>query len=109
MASSFGRDLLERRVPQYLAVYLGASWGAIEFFAFLEDRFLLSPHLTNLVLLILVLVLPSVVMFTYFHGRKGADAWTRTEKIFIPINVLAVAVILLAAFSGNDRLSAHHD
>ncbi|NIQ52938.1 MAG: hypothetical protein GWN71_05670 [Gammaproteobacteria bacterium] len=89
-------------MPQYVAVYLGASWALIEFFAFLEDRFLLSPHLTNLVLSLLVLLLPSVLVFTYNHGRPGADRWRRGEKIFIPANLLGAAVVLFAGFSGKD-------
>ena len=75
MTSSFAKDLLARRVPHYLAAYLAASWGLLEFLAFLEDRFFLSPHVTNLVFFLLVLLLPSVAVFTYYHGRKGADAW----------------------------------
>lgn len=102
MALSIVKDLVERRVPQYLAIYLGASWAIIEFFAFLEDRFLLSPHLTNLVLAALVLLLPSVVMVTYFHGRKGPDQWARIEKVFVPLNLLVAIVILFAGFTGKD-------
>lgn len=96
------RDLLDRRVPQYVAVYLGASWAVVEFFAFLEDRFLLSPDLTNLVLALLVLLLPSVVVFTYNHGRPGADRWVRSEKIFIPANLAIAAIVLFAGFSGRE-------
>ncbi len=100
--ASMTRDLLERRFPQYLAVYLGGSWGLIEFFAFLEDRFLLSPHWTNLVMLMLVLLLPSVALFIYFHGSKGADRWHRIEKVAIPANVAFTLLILFTAFSGKD-------
>ncbi|MEJ2502683.1 MAG: tetratricopeptide repeat protein [Gemmatimonadota bacterium] len=95
-------DLLERRLPQYLAVYLGGGWALIEFFAFLEDRFLLSPHWTNLILLTVVLLLPSVTLFVYFHGRKGPDRWNRVEKIVIPANLLVVAVVLASSFAGKD-------
>ena len=55
--SGLFQDLLDRRVPQVVALYLGGSWAVIEFMAFLEDRFLLSPHLTNLVLALLALLL----------------------------------------------------
>ena len=91
------KDLVDRRVPQYLAIYLGASWALIEFFAFLEDRFSLSPHLTNLVLAGLVLLLPSVILVTYFHGRRGPDEWSRLEKVFVPVNLLVVTVVFSLA------------
>jgi tetratricopeptide (TPR) repeat protein len=102
MALSIVKDLVDRRVPQYLAIYLGASWATVEFFAFLEDRFLLSPHLTNLVLAGLVLLLPSVVLVTYFHGRRGPDDWSPFEKAFVPLNLLVTIVILFAGFTGKD-------
>jgi hypothetical protein len=72
MALSF-RDLVDRRVPQYLAVYLGAGWGLIEFFSFLEERFSLSPDWTNIVLFAWAMLIPSVILFTYFHGRVLPD------------------------------------
>lgn len=102
MGKSITRDLLERRVPQYLAAYLAGSWVLVEFFAFLEERFLLSPYLTNLVLLLLLLMLPSVALFTWFHGRRGPDQWRRAEKVFIPLNVLVTVAVLAALFGGRD-------
>lgn len=102
MSTGITQDLLERRVPQYLAAYLAGSWILVEFFAFLEERFLLSPYLTNLVLLLLVLMLPSVAMFTYFHGRRGPDRWRRAEKVFIPLNVLVTVGVLVVLFAGRD-------
>lgn len=105
MASSMVQDLFERRVPQYVAVYLGGSWALVEFFAFLEDRFLLSPHLTNFVLALLLLLLPSVAVFTYFHGRPGADRWRRFEAVFIPANLVVAVVVLLVGF-GDKELGA---
>jgi tetratricopeptide (TPR) repeat protein len=102
MSKGIVNDLLDRRVPQYLAAYLAGSWILVEFFAFLEERFLLSPHLTNLVLLLLLLMLPSVALFTYFHGRRGPDRWRRAEKIFIPLNVLVTVGVLAALFAGRD-------
>lgn len=102
MSKGITKDLLERRVPQYLAAYLAGSWVAVEFLAFLEERFLLSPYLTNVVLALLLLMLPSVIMFTYFHGRRGPDRWQRVEKIFIPLNALVTVGVLFALFSGRE-------
>ncbi|NGX17171.1 tetratricopeptide repeat protein [Wenzhouxiangella sp. XN24] len=102
MSNGITKDLMERRVPQYLAAYLAGSWILVEFFAFLEERFLLSPHLTNLVLLLLLLMLPSVALFTYFHGRRGPDRWQRVEKVFIPLNAVVTVGVLAALFAGRD-------
>lgn len=102
MSTGITKDLLDRRVPQYLAAYLAGSWILVEFFAFLEERFLLSPHLTNLVLFLMLLMLPSVVLFTYFHGRRGPDRWQRVEKVFIPLNVVVTIGVLATLFAGRD-------
>lgn len=102
MATLLGRTLLERRIPQYLAAYLGVSWGIIEFFAFLEDRFLLSPYLTDLVMVTLALLLPSVVLVIYFHGRAGPDRWHRSEKVAIPANLVLAGVVLFGTFGSRD-------
>ena len=79
--SSMIKDLMERRVPQFLALYLGISWGLVQFTDFMVEEFLLSPHWTRLILLVVVLLLPSVLLVTYLHGRKGRDRWGRAEKI----------------------------
>src|SRR5688500_18066227 len=96
------RKLLERRIPQYVALYLGVAWGAVQFVNFLEVRYGLSRHLTEIALLGFALLLPSVVLFTYYHGRPGADELVRTEKVAIPLNVIAAVVILFLVFGNKD-------
>lgn len=102
MAPGFIRDLIDRRVPQYTALYVAGGWGVVQFLSFAEERYMLSPHLTDLVLLLVGLLLPSVVLFTWFHGRPGADNLRTVEKFFIPINVIATAAILFLVFSGKE-------
>ena len=96
------RNLIERRFPQYLAVYLGVSFSIVQFITFLEERYGLSPHWTTFTLLLFALLIPAVALFIYNHGSPGKDAWTRTEKIFIPVNVLVAAVVLYAVFGKKD-------
>jgi tetratricopeptide (TPR) repeat protein len=93
-------SFFERRVPQILAIYLGASWGFIQFVSFLEDRFMLSPHWTNLTLYALAFCTPSVALFAYHHGRPGKDRWTRSERIGIPTNLVVTVAVLFFLFSG---------
>jgi tetratricopeptide (TPR) repeat protein len=93
------RDLMERRVPQYLAIYLGAGWGLIEFISFIEERYAISSMWTDLVLLAWAVFIPSVILFTWHHGRPGRDRWVRSEKVFIPLNAIVAVGLLGTAFS----------
>ena len=99
-----GRELVERRVPHVAAIYAGASWGLIEFTGFVVDEFLLSPHWTRLVLVTLLLLLPSVVLLAWFHGKPGRDrdSLARTEKIGIPANLVLCGAALWMLFGGKD-------
>lgn len=58
----------------------------------------------RLVLITLLLMLPSVVMLAWFHGRPGKerDSLARTEKIGIPANPVLCVVGLAALFAGED-------
>ena len=58
MAFSLISNLLERRIPQIVGLYLGASWIIIEFVTLLVDRFALSPHLIELSMVVLGALIP---------------------------------------------------
>ena len=96
------RNLLQRRVPQVLAIYAGASWGLVQFIDFMVDEFLLSPHWTRFSLTVFLLLVPSVFMLAWFHGREGRDKVPLTEKIGIPANLAVTVGILLLVFGGRD-------
>ena len=102
MLTSLTRKLFERRVPQVLLIYAGASWGLVESTAFMVDEFLLSPHWARVVMAALVLLLPSVAMLAWYHGRPGPDEVPMAEKIGIPVNVVLAAAILVLLFRGTN-------
>lgn len=94
------QQLLERRVPQLVGLYLGASWGLIEFSSFAVGQFALSPAITNLVVLALVLLLPAVLLLAWRHGAPGADEWTKVDGAAIGLNLVVAAGVLFAVFGG---------
>jgi hypothetical protein len=96
------KDLIQRRVPQILGIYLATSWAIIEFLDWLINRFSISPHLPEFGLVILASMIPTVLLLAYFHGKPGRDTWTKIEKIGIPTNALAAIFLLLFLFRGKD-------
>ncbi|MBT8395964.1 MAG: tetratricopeptide repeat protein, partial [Gemmatimonadetes bacterium] len=102
MARTITQDLWKRRVPQIVGIYLGVSWGVLEFVGFVVDQYVLSPHLVTLSLVVVASLLPSVLVVGYFHGEPGRQGWTRTEKVAIPLNLVALAAVLAVMFTGKD-------
>ncbi len=96
------RELRRRRVPQYVSAYVIGGWGVLQFLEFLEGRLRFSPHLVNLVGLGLLLLLPGVFLLAWSLGRPGPDPRTRLLKVGVPVNVVAVALVLLVVFHDKD-------
>jgi tetratricopeptide (TPR) repeat protein len=95
-------ELFRRRVPQFVGLYLAGSWAFVEFLDWAVEQFVLSPHITSFVFVLLLLLLPSVALLAWRHGAPGRDRWGRAEAIGIPLNVAAAAIILYVGFSGKD-------
>jgi tetratricopeptide (TPR) repeat protein len=102
MAKSFFSELLRRRVPQFVGVYLAAGWAALEFTDFLVNRYILSTNLTDFVLLAWALLVPTILMLAWYHGAPGRDQWTTTERVGIPLNIVLAVVLLFVVFRGSD-------
>ncbi len=101
MSNLFAR-LIERRVPQYLLVYIGVAWGIMQFTQLIVDVFLFSPHWTKVVIFATLLLWPSYLLVVYRHARPGADAWGRPELLSVPANLVLAAAVLYFMFRGQD-------
>jgi hypothetical protein len=101
MQSLIGK-LIERRVPQYLVVYIGAAWGIMQFTQFIVGVFLFSPYWIKIAIFAPLLLWPSYLLVVYRHGRPGADAWGLPEKLGIPANLLLAFGVLFFVFHGKD-------
>ena len=89
-------------MPQILAIYGAGCWTVVQIVEWIIDRYLISPHLTDLCLIGMLSFIPSVAIIAYFHGTPGRDKWHPIEKIGIPINIIASVLILFIAFYPKD-------
>ena len=101
--------MLSRRVPQFIGLYFAISWGIIQFINWAVERYLLSPNIIDLSLGVSISMIPSILILSYFHGRSGRDQWTKVEKIAIPINFIASAMVLFILFYPKDLSAVTKD
>ena len=92
------KNLMHRRVPQIVGMYIAATWLVIELGDWVTERFFLSSTLTSYVFVAMLVMLPAVILFAYNHGAPGADEWTKSERVIIPLN--AVLGLTLLYFMG---------
>ncbi len=102
---TFFKDLVDRRVPQIMGMYLGGSAGMIQFLDWLTNRYLLSPYLVELALVILASLLPSALVVAYCHGAPGRNKWPLSERVTVPVNLI-LCVALCFSFFGDKELAS---
>ncbi len=99
---SFFKDLWSRRVFQITAIYLVLAWLIRMATSTISTQYFLSPYLVDLVWFILISLLPSVILVSYFHGKKGVTKWTKVELIGLPVNIVLAILIMVFVFKGKD-------
>lgn len=91
----FINQLFVRRVPQYLGLYVAATWMAVEIGEWVVERFGLAGETTTYLFIGMATLLPSVALFAWGHGAPGVDRWTTTERVFLPTNFIAAILVAL--------------
>ncbi|RLA31126.1 MAG: hypothetical protein DRR15_13715 [Gammaproteobacteria bacterium] len=91
---SVTENLVHRRVPQFFGMYIAATWLVIELGDWVTERFNLPATLTSYVFVVMLVMLPAVVVFSYNHGAPGKDQWTRMERMAISMNFLLALGVL---------------
>jgi tetratricopeptide (TPR) repeat protein len=102
---SFMHELLSRRVPHIIGVYLAGSWGLLQFIDWIVSRYVLSPYLVDLSAVVLASLIPSIFTLAYFHGKPGRDRWKRSEKVIVPMNLIITISLIAFIFGGKDLSS----
>ena len=86
-------ELWRRRVPHIVATHIAITWMMVEIGDWIVERFDLPPGVTTFAFVAMMTLLPGVALFAWGHGAPGKDDWTRTERVFLPLNLI-VAVAL---------------
>jgi tetratricopeptide (TPR) repeat protein len=91
-------ELFARRVPQIVGVYIGACWMTVEIGDWVTERVGAPPDLIAYVFVLMIALLPSVAVLAWNHGAPGKDRSPRFEKLFVPANLVAALVAVVAFF-----------
>lgn len=87
MAQLFG-EMMKRRIPHILGMYVAAVWLCVEIADWMSERFPVSEALSSYVFVILLSLAPAVGLLAWGHGRPGKDQWTKTQAVVIVLNLI---------------------
>jgi len=99
---SFFIDLWKRHVFLTIGIYLVAAWIIKLAVSSFVSRNLYSPYLVDLTWIILLSLIPTVFLLSYYHGRRSSGKWTKAEIIGLPANVVLSIVLAVMLFKGKD-------
>ncbi len=99
---SFLKHLWQRRVPHITSIYCLLVLFVYFALSYISSNYLLSPHLVMFGTILLLSLLPSVILISYFHGRAASGEWKNIERFGLPINLLISAVLLFSVFYNKD-------
>ncbi len=103
---SFIQNIWDNRFVKYIFSYSVGAWGIIQVAAFLESRYAWAIGWPDFILIFALVLLPSVILFSYHQRAAKSDELTKTEKIFFPVNfILAIAIAILSI--GKSDLNAN--
>jgi len=91
-------ELIKRRIPQVLGVYLAAGWGLLEFADWVERRGVIDYPLTDGVLFVWLFTLPIILLAAW---RLAPDASTAGGKTTEPPSAKSIAVLPFLNMSKN--------
>lgn len=100
--SWFIKDLWNRRVFQVVGAYLISAWIIKQAVAAMVHKHMMSPYLVDLAWVILLSLIPTVFLITYFHGKRKSSKWTPAELVGFPANIAFTLLIVIFMFKGKD-------
>ncbi|MDP2470423.1 MAG: tetratricopeptide repeat protein [Candidatus Palauibacterales bacterium] len=111
MSARLVNELLRRRVPQVIGVYLAAGWGLLEFTDWATGRFALSAGVEDFVVVSWALLLPIIAGAAWRFGaperrRRALDRVApAAAEASRPTDILVLPFANLSANAGDEYLS----
>ncbi len=100
--SSLLQKLWDRRILQFTFSYVIGAFAVVQLIDWLSKRYVFSPVWTDIIFVFLAALLPSVLLFTYFHGQGNLKELNPTVKKFIPANMILAASLIFFLFNGSE-------
>ncbi len=100
---TFIQSIWENRYVKFTVPYVIGAWGFIQVAAFLESRYQWAKNWPDFILVFSLIMLPSVLLFSYFRGKKS-EQLVKTEKIFLPANFILALVLAFFALGKEDTI-----
>ena len=92
--SNFFNEIIIRRIPQIIGMYIAAVWLAVEIAEWMSERFAVFDTFSTYVFVGMLTFLPSVILLAWGHGRPGKDRWAKKEIIWLPLNFILVFFVV---------------
>ena len=96
MAESEGfiKQLLARRVPQIVGLYIAATWMTVEIGEWVTGQIGIPGSIVFYVFVAMAALLPAVAVLAWNHGAPGRDEWKTSEKWIVSGNAVMALVLL---------------
>ena len=96
---SFFRSLRERKIVQWLVVYLTGSWATLEVVATLAETVQFLESVQAMLPILIALGIPVVLVLAWYHGEKGRQRFSGAELVILA-TLLAGLGGVFTLFSG---------
>jgi len=100
--TSFLTEIWKLRVIQLTGLYILTAWVIKLAISSIVARNMLSPHLVDLIWIILISLIPIVAIIAFYHGKRESNKWHKVELIGLPANILFTIFLVIFMFRGKE-------